>query len=367
MKLVTLNNKKLIEKYDFQEAYLTRTRLMGVVGIRVHFNSSNGENLTVFLHLDFEEYGLDGLETYFGNSKAQVENISSRILYVLGSPLEKASYETVSLLIVKALKIGVNIPKHSERFLELFQIKEEKQEELILNSVEVIKSDYELINYFLMRYISFDIDMINILKSEDLFIEKIDFLCDYSNTLLKNTITPLDEGYISDSIISIGMNHARIRFSFSIKDRLIEKFSIEDVLWISEYEALMNLTREENIIVFELNNYLDGLERITRILDNQMINHHLGGSMITWFNKDNSHVNSINYYLNSDVKTFFYITKEGQLVLMSFEKNSLFISSKLIEKEFKQSARYMGFYDFKKPIMFEFIESGIENIFHFIM
>ena len=59
-------------KYRFKRGFVTSTRLMGVVGMKLYWENEEGNEYIQFFHLDFEEYGIDGYESLVNGNKEEI-------------------------------------------------------------------------------------------------------------------------------------------------------------------------------------------------------------------------------------------------------------------------------------------------------
>ena len=349
-----------IDEMKFEKAFATDTRLMGVVGMRIHM-SSDEDSAVLFLHLDYESYGLDHYELLTNPSQAHVDAITDRVMGGLGGKMVPVGRQLASYLIDEAMEIGSSLSDEDEHVLDSLECGYDLLEaalaerELLCKEIE---SDYELINYFVMRYAGGDITILDYLAED---ISGIDLRFEGDTTLLKNTINKSDDYYVADSLVVEDGSYGILRSKFELQEKKISSFEILGHLHISADEAYMQLRRTEYVCLYGLEDTLNPSGRISSILGRCMVNDHPSGKMITHFNPDNEHVGMKIYYLNDDVLAFFYITDSGQLITMALSEENLLMAQSMIEHVFENKLEYMGQMVFDSPVLFDFITSEMRD------
>jgi hypothetical protein len=92
-----------------------------------------------------------------------------------------------------------------------------------------------------------------------------------------------------------------------------------------------------------------------------------GGKLFIEFKKNNDHVNQKVFTLNDDIQCLFYFSEYGQLILSAFSLREI----DLAEKQLKSCAAYPLLilsekFEFKEPILYEFIQSGFDDFVDFL-
>ena len=98
-----------------------------------------------------------------------------------------------------------------------------------------------------------------------------------------------------------------------------------------------------------------------------MHNIYEAGHMFTEFNKDNKHVRERIFKLNGDVHCVYYITEKGQMVVMSYDLDTLNKTERLFSTDkFKDYTKLLDKIDFQQAILYEFVYSQYEDFYEFL-
>lgn len=381
------------DEYRFSSCQATRTRLMGVVALRITWNGieDTHDRFIQILHLDYSEYGFDEYQEFecIRSSSDYTENIEAadRLwdnmiramggtivtirpevmlkLIELASPLaaedidreydtrENADfryYTGVRLALMKSVleDLGVSSAKCSVR-------------EAVSAAAPLSIAPYEAVNYFLMRLVDRDYDaacFLSDISREELMRNEL--AAHGIQTLIRNRIredsvdengygsyrcavTTLGrEGYLH-SALTVGLCKGNSEVSFRISE--LEQGSI---VLLSDYESALQVVRKEYITVFEVP------DRILNDFDGDMIDALSGstpspapnGWLFTIYNSDNSHVNSPDYDMEEDVYGYALLSIPGQLILMSHSLVSIAsletsVLSSVYSAAMKLSGRYL--------------------------
>lgn len=351
--------------YKFKSAVATNSRLMGVIGIRVHFVCEE-EELILFFHLDFEEYGLDRFEVY--KNLKDVDRITKSVMGGLGAKLVPISLENVSTLIYSAVDVGDNnLMGVPIEFLEYEYLLEEFCEDINISVLEnvstEIRSNEELINYYIMRTIGCDYDARDMLLS----VNELKYsLVDEPSVLLKNEILKEENGiYITKSIVDYLDAYKMIISEITIENKKVVDCVKIDELTMTAREAAFSLNKKEYIIVF----YVQSSTEFKMFLENKKLellkNVYNSGTLYTEFQKTNNHVNSNTYFLNGDIFGTYFMTDKNDLVISSFVEKDII----RIKEEFLSSFSQMNEVakmEAENPILYTFVNSGYQNFFDFL-
>ena len=104
----------------------------------------------------------------------------------------------------------------------------------------------------------------------------------------------------------------------------------------------------------------------TDLVSTAMVTEHEAGRVYMMFYPNNDHVSSREYRLSDDVRGVYYILDNGQFVLCAYDSSSI----ELLEKDITSSGigpyLYLAArYQFKEPVLYEFIGSGSEDFLEF--
>lgn len=348
------SDKYVQRTHTFIRAEATKSRLMGVVGVKLYFDA-----FILYFHLDFEEYGFDRFEVGLLEDD---EQLTSSVMGGLGSGLIEIDRSEASYLIYEAIDVGerygYGIPPEFFSYDDL--IEETTENVLLLYSkiCETIDSDEMLIHYFLMRTAGLD----HVCRK--MMLQEGDFDFEFFNEpsmLLKNEIVVYEESYICTSIIDyLDAYKMLITRIHTVDGRVIRCELIEELL-MSAKEAAFQLSRKEHIILF----YLPSSKsfRLTFEKPQMMKNNFDAGVLLTRLHDHNDHVKQPIYYLNDDLYASYFIL-DNQLVVTCFDESIL----SEIKKEMKvdYALEVMAELEAEQPILTHFINSGENDFFDFL-
>ena len=224
--------------------------------------------------------------------------------------------------------------------------KSEAVQDAYLSVIPEELSVCETIHYFLIRLTDLDFSVLPILtdiSEEELADSKI---CMYGlQSVIKNTITQVfgEEGKYECRFITLGAEYYYGLASFTVgeasgdetsKEKAskngrnsgrLEKGKITDFKLtyfrrMSPYETAVQTKRPEYITVYELGDDLlesldiKELSPFEMGISKPVIN----GFSYTLYNKDNSHVDRLTFYLSGDIYASALISMAGELVVMSY-------------------------------------------------
>ncbi len=372
-------------RMTFIRAEATTTRLMGVVGVVAHYLNEQKQHLTQVIHLDYEEYGIDGYQLFVDESEAHIEQEISKVTGGLGGVFVPLTYEQYRYLIYEAYQIDLKT-MHAEydllpifpELLEPIQL-DEAQFRAILDLVGPrAGSDYQCLNYGIMRLTGLDhkgFEYLSDVAVPSAWHQEVTS----PGTLLKNTIFRLEDEavvgvsglktYRCETLIDYYNRYKLLYLRFQIADtlrgRTIVGIQIETVMNISAYEASFQLRKREHIAVYEILNG-EFNELFEELHPEMLINTHGAGDLFTQFNTDNDHVDRAVYYLSDDVYANYYITDEEQLVVSSFSLETLDYIEIDLGQAFEGCLAKIGEMTADQSILYEFVTSGYGNIYEYL-
>ena len=345
---VSNNHKK------FLSAFITDTRLMGVIGLYIHWELSNKEFLTdfhQFFYFDAEEYGFETYKSLLGDDSEELAVMEQALIGGLGGSKVNVSEREATFLVQKyvAMNESLSIPlpeiQNEYRFLleQPVSLSEEENAALIEKLCTPILSDYQLINYFLMRAFGRDFEAASYLSADDIPLDEIPEK--NGATLCKNSI----EEYYDESGCSY-LCESLIEFDGKYKVTLNAGGSGE---FITVYEIL---TETE-----------DFFRRFSHMSAGSLQTLHENGRLYLEFNKNNDHVNRKIFRLNEDIHGLYYATDYGQLIIAAYSLHDIHEIEKTLNKnEIGSCIIPTAKYEFKEPILYEFIQSDFDDFSDFL-
>ncbi len=373
-------NQPKNEKLTFTEAWVTNTRLMGVLGLRIRWQDKEGKSFYQFFHLDAEEYGIDD---YIGLYEVTMDQVRVTTLQMMGGlggifvPVTKREVRyLLSTFAQKNRQYKIPFPQFEWEYIFLLKEKQPLTKEEIKNLwdriCEKINSPNQLINYYLMRAFGMDKEgMLYLSTREDIDYNPVRT----SSTLLKNVIEKVEEegavSYLTESVIDAG-SHYRMVLSEIKLDSNSAGYKVSDVqikssMYITDTEASFALNKKEYLLIYDVKDMGELMRQMDFQKPQAMKHGHENGYLYTEFNPTNAHVDSKIYYLNSDVYAVYYMTIADQLIVATYVPQRLEQLLNYFESpRFKNILDLEERIDLEHSVLYEFVNSEYGNFYDFL-
>lgn len=385
----------------FHSAYVTDTRLMGVIGVYIHWKLPDNFTLTdfhQFFYFDAEEYGFDTYKSVLtgadGEGIQELQDTENALLGGLGGKHINLSEAEARYLVQDYTefnrRLGLELPDSYEeyRFLLRPRLEFTRTEEYVLMSKQcpIINSPYQVINYFLMRCFGKDFGAAKFLTKN--YVRTNIYTEHKMATLFRNAVDPApnsDSGsntgyyatdgdkdfgtfhthksYLCESLIEYDKEFHIVVSQVTLDNLRVVKFEKVSSFKISSKEAMLMLSRPEYVTVFDFVEDAPMFHRnSTELSKCAMLNHHDTGQLYMIFYPHNNHVNRQTYLLNNDVLGNYFVTDTGQLILSSYTKEGIKeLELDFLQSDLSQYATLVSKYQFEIPVLDEFINSGFED------
>lgn len=377
----SMNNR---EK-NFVSAYVTNTRLMGVLSVYARWQLSGPEpesDLHQFFYIDCEEAGFETYRSIFGNDFDEISYIEQSLVGGLGARKINLTERQLRGLLTGYSRFneahGLPLPENYDEYSFIIEpetlLDREEISALMCNMCVDIVSNYQTINYFLMRCFGRDHAGASYLTVSGVPLDLYD---DYfPATFCKNVIDE-DHSY-SDGAISY-MCESLIEHD-NIYETVISRIVVRDMrvvaakkcssFAVSAAEAAMMLAKPEFVTVYEVliseEDMENNLGELTINL-NTIMTAHENGRMFMAFKKNNDHVNSRIFRLNNDVKGVYYLTDYGQLIVSAYSLSDIkYLENKLRNSMLAPFLVPTAKYEFKESVLFEFVQSDFDDFEEFL-
>jgi hypothetical protein len=365
----------------FLSGFITDTRLMGVIGLYIHWELSNTDfasDFHQFFYFDAEEYGFETYKSLLGSDSEALTMMEQALIGGLGGNKVNINEREAAYLVQKyiAMNESLSIPlpdgKNEYEFLldEPVILSERENDMMIDKLCTPIVSEYQLINYFLMRVFGLDFEAAAYLAADHL---ALDILTEESGaTLCKNSIEEYyDENgcsYLCESLIEFDGKYELVISEIYLKDSKVTGTKKRSSFFVTAAEAAMMLNHPEFITVYEILTEMDDfLKRFSSLSSNSMQTLHDNGRLYLEFNKNNDHVNRKVFRLNEDIHGLYYATDFGQLIIAAYSISEIHEIEKMLSKsEINSSIIPTAKYEFKEPILYEFIQSDFDDFTDFL-
>ena len=389
--------------YNFASCEATDTRLMGVVALRVTWTGKEDSHAKFIqvIHLDYSEYGVDDYFEFecipgsgeYRDSKAGAKYHWDNFLSVMGGKVVDIPCKAMMKLIDTAIPLADNgrareydnseNAEFRKYALARFGLMREALEERgaideMPDELEVIRmtspaklATCETINYFVMRIVDQDFAAARYLSTLD---EETLRSCMLTypgiQTLVRNSIKQSrdEEDVPSDgkshpyrckatTLATNGYYHSGyviyLDGDYRTKNAKVTQIDVGSMNKLSDYEAALQMRTTEYITVFDcrdriLNNFDAEKFEFLKGCEPQQVRN---GWLFTAYNRDNSHVNSANYWLNDDVYGYAILTIDGEFILMSNKLGNInYMDQCTITSLYAPFMRLDGRYQLNDPI-----------------
>ena len=380
----------LIKDKIFKEAYVTDTRLMGVVGLYLQWkvpcqDNAGGEyyiDYHQFFYYDAEEYGLETYRSILGCNPEEISIIESSLLGGLGgkeiSVTKQEAFYLVKAFTEATKKLGQPLPEDAFDFQfmidEAPDLTPKEEVALMTKMCDNIVSDYQLMNYFLMRSFGKDRQAVRFLSSakagEGLFSDiPMATFCKNSIDKCPGDNTEDSKAYLCESLIEHSNSYFLVVTEIWTHNLKVIEAKQISCFKVSPQEAAMMLARPEYVTVFDMITDEEELVEsiITKLLPNTMVTTHENGKAFLSFNPDNRHVNHREFRLNEDVFGMIYVSDSNQLIISSFAlQNILTLEFDVRRSPLHNYIIMNSKYEFKEPVMYEFMQSDFDSFEEFV-
>jgi len=365
----------------FLSGFITDTRLMGVVGLYIHWELSNTDfasDFHQFFYFDAEEYGFETYKSLLGSDPEALTIMEQALIGGLGGNKVNVNEREATFLVQKYISMNetLNIPmpdgkSEYEFLLESPVVLTENENEILIDKLcTPILSEYQLINYFLMRIFGRDFEAAAYLATKDF---PLDVLPEEEGaTLCKNSIEEFfDENgcsYLCESLIEFDGKYKLVVSEIYLNEGKVSGTKKRSSFFVTSAEAAMMLNHPEFITVYEILTEMDDfLKRFGSLSANSMQTLHDNGRLYLEFNKNNDHVNRKIFRLNEDIHGLYYATDFGQLIIAAYSLNEIHEIERMLSKsEVCTCIIPTAKYEFKEPILYEFIQSDFDDFSDFL-
>ena len=393
-----LTEKEQADK-QFVSATITDTRLMGATAMYIQWqvlNCPEANSLHQFFYFDDEEFGLETYRSVWGDDEEEVLSMEQALMGGLGGRKKDLTQRQAIFLVNKYANRnndhGIPLPENEleYRFLlgDPMILTPQEESQLQYKVCTPLKSDYHVINYYLMRSYGLDQEGAGFLTKVQDATESPDMakIHGFSGspshtstidwvpfqvpvTFCRNTIEETaDMAYLCESLLENDKKYTIAVTRIQVEDLKITQCKLVSTMDISPAEAAMMLSRPEFVSVYEI--IVDPEEFDEKSWDlsiSTMVTIHDNGKLFLSFNSNNNHVNKQVFRLSDDVYGLYFVTDFGQLILSSSTlKNIQAMEKKILKSPLGHILLPGSKYEFKEPVLYEFIQSDFDDFDEFI-
>ena len=391
-----LSTSKINTEREFAGAYITNTRLMGVMGMYVHWKLTgypSAPDFHQFFYFDAEEYGFDSYRSVMGNNVEEIASIEQTMINGLGGRKIEISEREVRAILWKYMLFNrdhsLPLPEKFNEYEFLLdkevifadsnatdtgdsgsaiQVSPAEQAELVMKICDPIASPFHAINYFLMRCFGHDYESAQWLCRDNVDVYLYQDMHPMA-TFCKNSID-FDEAVGSDNIASILRSNSKDaqndnicsrKITSSIGDScsylceslieydneyhiVVSRITVDGELMItgfepcssfkiSSMEAAMMLAKPEFITVYETLIPVDEFASLlAQVPLSCLVTPHQNGKLYMMFHNHNDHVNKQVFLLSADVSGIYYMSDSGQLLAVAYDLPAIHALEKDLRK-----------------------------------
>lgn len=378
-------SENLFAEYRFIDGQITDTRLMGVLGMHLHWElpyPAAEPHLHQYYYYDVEELGLETYRTYEGDDPVAVELACKNLFGGLGAKMkplsEREGRYLASEFISETRRRKLPLPDEAVdlEFITKMPVllSSEEQEELVSKICTEIHSEYQLIHYYLMRVFGMDLKGAGYLCAPGFRAGAGPqfFLTEHS-TFLRNTIEEYTDetgrfSYLCESLVETESKHWIVVSELEVRQGRIASARRKSAFEISLYEASMMLSRWEYVTVYEILQDPDDFDlEFTNYTLGSMRTEHTNGEMFMEFKKDNSHVDQRVFNLSDDINCLYYVTDFGQMIMAAYSQETIALMEDRLHGSPLSSAVFpTARYQFQEPVLYEFAQSDFEDFEEFL-
>lgn len=356
--------------------YVTDTRLMGVVCMYVHWYLPDQDNdLHQFFYFDCEEYGFESYKSIMGNDAMGIAVIESKIIGGLGgNKVEISKVEAEALLgeyVHFNNKRNIPLPgdKSEYEFMlrEDFEIGSDEKKILFAKQCGEIKSKYQAINYFLMRCFGGDYQGARYVSTNKTGVHIFDKFA--GSTFHKNTIDETEDSnvFMCESIIEKGNAFRLVTSEISMWGNKVAGAKLISEIRLSFPEMSLIMSKPEYITVYDISDAAVVDDLLKRYVMGAGVQEHLSGTCYLVYHRDNEHVGRRVFWLNEDVYGIYFVSVYNQLIACSYHLDYIEqMEIELAVSEIGEHIDMVSRYEFKNPVLYDYIRGDFEDFEDFI-
>lgn len=391
---------------EFVAAYVTDTRLMGVVGMYVHWylpqNTVNKELYQLF-YFDAEEHGFDTYKSLLCQGTPQdtieITKLENTLFGGLGGKQIYITEKEAKFLLQKYVHFNeenkLAMPGDYKEYEFMLKhpanLSDEEEFALLCKQCTPLDSQYQVINYFLMRCYGKDFEAAKALTKG--YVRTNIFTEHKCATFLRNTIEEAPDevsgsnskyfitdddkdfgtfdtfkSYLCESLIEYDGKYFLIITQVTLDQLKVVKFEKISTFKVSTAEASMMTSRGEFVTVCDLVTDAPEFDRTsTTLATKSMVTDYDNGRLFMIFHPHNDHVKKQAYSLNDDVKGIYYLVDDSQLILAAYSLEGIReLEADLASSRMANFVVPVSKYEFKEPVLFEFMNSVFDDFEDFV-
>jgi len=364
--------------YSFVSAISTRTRLMGVIALKVHWLKTNKENFIQWFLLDTEDHGIYDYISIVTTNENEFDLHTDRFMGSLGgikvNLTEREAIHLIKTYSNMNIKYGQPLPPPSFEYRSIIRTKlimNKKEQNILSDKIyEKIESPIQLINFFIMRTVGNDEVAKNYLFSEDKCNSCKKFkVVHRSSILLKNNVylvkTFIDSWiYTVKSVVDTNEGYLKVISTIEVK-KLRDEFRVTraKVIDMSEisHDLIVNEIRNiEHLILFKIKFNCHIESELLKIKPKILKYDFSNGVMLVEYRDNNDHVKEEEYRLSGDLYAIYYITDFDELIICYYKEHDIDGIRNVCDR-LSEGLKFIRNVTTKNSVIYEYARSSNES------
>lgn len=368
--------------YNFIDGAVTDSRLMGVLGLRVHWLLDNDRHVYMFFYYDVEELGLDTLSIYELYDDEAIELATKSCFGGLGAKMisveEKEARYLISRFVHKTKERKQSLPENAAVLDDILEsepsLEAEEIETLNRKMCTYLPNEFSVVNYYLMRGFGKDEDGVKLLRAKGIDSGLFDDISLNSHaTFLKNSIQIYYNkdgkvSYLSESLVETENYHYIVTSELWVEESRVIQARKKNAFKISVEEASMLLSRGEFCTVYRI---LIPMEDFDVDFASYSIGTtrtgHEAGDMFMEFKPDNKHVDGPEFKLYDDIKALYFVSDYGELIVAAYSEEDIKAAETQIRNSLlRKDVKIMVKLQLARSVLYDFADSNYTNFGQFV-
>lgn len=358
---------------NFEYAKITRSRLMGSMGLVTKYRDDENEVFEYYL-LDCEGLGFCDYVRLENPTKEEAYMEEERLMGGLGENRIFISEDRALFLIQyfgrKNIEYEKPLPEGQEYYMNIIENYETEvtMEEMFPILCRKVTDEVEFINFMTMRFIAWDRESLRYFSSSEEIANM--HITNINGTLLKNTVIPKgNKRYISEALYEDNDGYYTSKIAFSIEENKdgfkINSMVATDKEPIFDFEVFDEISKPEFVSIYSINRVDEFLDIFYKdnpfVLKSDMEN----GTFFTRFNFNNDHVKENVYVINNDIKAIYYQMENEFFVGTYSDKDRKYIN-KILQCNYKEYLDIKEELYFEENVLYDFVESESNDFYDFL-
>lgn len=384
---IDIDDKEKHHSYTFVSGWATDTRLMGAMALELTWStadSPDGGKFHQLFHLNSKDRSIEAYYEGYGDIPSDFITERIRLVSALGGgPVELTEKESRFLLQSHMQDKSQQLPENirgCSRLMKPEQTLTGAEYKALFDKIcgRLDNRNY-IINYFVMRCFAGDAQGAAWLFEHSAIADSEtitpDFTPDMSSCsffsaknhmlLCRNKIEAPEEPdsrtYFCESLVEHPENYhiATSLITLNEDETRVSQASLQADFRITATEVSMLTSRSEFITVYEAVDFDDGfIEAFSDFGSVLTESRYENGRLFVEYRDSNDHAGSPLYLLNNDILAMYYLTDYGQILVAGYSSEDVGSAAfRMYLGLLPYPVVISGRYEFKNPILYEFMNS----------